>query len=201
MDTRPNLILLVADQFRGDCLGIDGHPDVKTPHLDSLAAAGVRFPNAYSACPSCVPARACLYTGMSQVHARRVGYEDGVPWNYPHTLAGELAKAGYYTQCVGKMHVHPLRSNLGFHNVRLHDGYLGAYRRPGIPACEDQRRADDYYWWLRGELGAAADPGCASRVAQLRRLLIRELAGREEGYSDGERLIVGRPPQNVLAAI
>lgn len=171
MDTRPNLILLMADQFRGDCLGIDGHPDVKTPHLDSLAAAGVRFPNAYSACPSCIPARACLYTGMSQVHARRVGYEDGVPWNYPHTLAGELARVGYYTQCVGKMHVHPLRTNLGFHDVRLHDGYLGAYRRPDIPACEDQRRADDYYWWLRGELGAAADPGdtgidCNSWVAR-----------------------------------
>lgn len=171
MDTRPNLILLMADQFRGDCLGIDGHPDVKTPHLDALAAAGVRFPNAYSACPSCIPARACLYTGMSQVHARRVGYEDGAPWNYPHTLAGELAKAGYYTQCVGKMHVHPLRTNLGFHDVRLHDGYLGAYRRPDIPACEDQRRADDYYWWLRGELGAAADPGdtgidCNSWVAR-----------------------------------
>lgn len=158
MDTRPNLILLMADQFRGDCLGIAGHPDVKTPYLDALAAEGVRFPNAYSACPTCVPARACLYTGMSQAHAGRVGYEDLVPWNYEHTLAGELARAGYYTQCVGKMHVHPLRNNLGFHDVRLHDGYLHAYRRPDTPACEDQRMADDYYWWLRQELGAAADP-------------------------------------------
>lgn len=158
MDTRPNLILLMADQFRGDCLGIAGHPDVKTPYLDALAAEGVRFPNAYSACPTCVPARACLYTGMSQAHAGRVGYEDLVPWNYEHTLAGELARAGYYTQCVGKMHVHPLRNNLGFHDVRLHDGYLHAYRRPDTPACEDQRTADDYYWWLRQELGAAADP-------------------------------------------
>ena len=158
MDRRPNLILLMADQFRGDCLGIAGHPDVKTPYLDALAAEGVRFPNAYSACPTCVPARACLYTGMSQAHAGRVGYEDLVPWNYEHTLAGELARAGYYTQCVGKMHVHPLRNNLGFHDVRLHDGYLHAYRRPDTPACEDQRTADDYYWWLRQELGAAADP-------------------------------------------
>ena len=48
---------------------------------------------------------------------------------------------------------------------------------------------------------AAADPDCVSRAAQMRRLLVQELAGREEGYSDGERLIVGRPPQNVLAAI
>ena len=158
MDNRPNLILLMADQFRGDCLGIAGHPDVKTPYLDSLAADGVYFPNAYSACPTCVPARASLYTGMTHVHAGRVGYEDLAPWTYEHTLAGELARAGYYTQCVGKMHVHPLLSRLGFHVVRLHDGYLHAYRRPDTPAYEDQRRADDYYWWLKGELGAAADP-------------------------------------------
>ena len=124
MDKHPNIILLMADQMRGDCLGIAGHPDVKTPFLDALAAEGVRYENAYSACPTCVPARASLYTGMSQEHTGRVGYEDLVPWNYTHTLAGELSKAGYYTQCVGKMHVHPLRNNLGFNDVRLHDGYL-----------------------------------------------------------------------------
>ena len=58
MDKRPNIILLMADQMRGDCLGIAGHPDVKTPFLDALAAEGVRYENAYSACPTCVPARA-----------------------------------------------------------------------------------------------------------------------------------------------
>lgn len=158
MDQRPNIILLMADQMRGDCLGISGHPDVKTPFLDSLAAGGVLYPNAYSACPTCVPARSTLYTGMSQRKTGRVGYQDRIPWNYPHTLAGELSKAGYYTQCVGKMHVHPLRNNLGFHNVRLHDGYLHAYRAPDTPSFEDQRVADDYYWWLKQELGASADP-------------------------------------------
>ena len=91
MDKRPNIILLMADQMRGDCLGIAGHPDVKTPFLDSLAAEGVRYPNAYSACPTCVPARATLYTGMGQKKTGRVGYEDLVPWNYEHTLAGELS--------------------------------------------------------------------------------------------------------------
>ena len=49
MDKRPNIILLMADQMRGDCLGIAGHPDVKTPFLDALAAEGVRYENAYSA--------------------------------------------------------------------------------------------------------------------------------------------------------
>ena len=47
MDKRPNIILLMADQMRGDCLGIAGHPDVKTPFLDALAAEGVRYENAY----------------------------------------------------------------------------------------------------------------------------------------------------------
>ena len=43
---RPNVLLVMCDQFRGDCLGIDGHPDVKTPYLDTLAADGVLFENA-----------------------------------------------------------------------------------------------------------------------------------------------------------
>ena len=124
MDKRPNIILLMADQMRGDCLGIAGHPDVKTPFLDALAAEGVRYENAYSACPTCVPARATLYTGMSQEHTGRVGYEDLVPWDYPHTLAGELSKAGYYTQCVGKCMFIRCATTVGFHDVRLHDGYL-----------------------------------------------------------------------------
>ena len=92
MDKRPNIILLMADQMRGDCLGIAGHPDVKTPFLDSLAAGGVRYPNAFSACPTCIPARATLYTGMGQRSTGRVGYQDRIPWNYEHTLAGELSK-------------------------------------------------------------------------------------------------------------
>ena len=119
---QPNIILLMTDQLRGDALGYAGHPDVKTPYLDTLASRGVAFDRAYSACPSCIAARAALHTGMEQSHHGRVGYEDSIPWRYEHTLAGELTKAGYYTQCVGKMHVHPLRNYLGFNNVDLHDG-------------------------------------------------------------------------------
>lgn len=75
---RPNIVLIMCDQMRGDCLGIAGHPDVKTPYLDSLAAEGTYFPNAYSTCPSCIPARAALFTGLSQEHHHRVGYQDGI---------------------------------------------------------------------------------------------------------------------------
>ena len=154
---RPNIVFIMTDQMRGDCLGIAGHPDVKTPFLDSLAANGTLFENAYSACPSCIPARAALHTGLSQEKHGRVGYMDRVEFRYPHTMAGELAKAGYYTQCVGKMHVHPLRNLMGFHHIELHDGYLGAYRSFQTPYYESQKVADDYFYWLKSEKGIEAD--------------------------------------------
>lgn len=47
MEQRPNIILLMADQLRGDCLGIAGHPDVKTPFLDALAAEGISVLNVF----------------------------------------------------------------------------------------------------------------------------------------------------------
>lgn len=157
MKEKPNIILIMTDEMRGDCMGYAGHPDVKTPYLDTLASRGVYFPNAYSACPSCVPARAILHTGLSQRHTGRVGYQDGVDWNYGCTMAGELSKAGYYTQCVGKMHVHPLRNYLGFHNVQLHDGYLHEYRYPNVAYYENQLIADDYFYWLKNKKGISAD--------------------------------------------
>lgn len=154
---QPNIVFIMTDQLRGDCLGICGHPDVKTPYLDTLAAKGVLFDSAYASCPSCIPSRAAIHTGLSQEHHGRIGYQDLVPWEYPVTLAGELAKAGYDTQCIGKMHVHPLRSKLGFHHVMLHDGYLHSYRLPETPFYESQKVADDYFYWLKNELGIEAD--------------------------------------------
>ena len=83
---QPNIILIMTDQLRGDCLGYAGHPDVKTPYLDTLAAKGVSFDRAYSACPSCIAARAALHTGMEQSHHGRVGYEDNIPLGITLTL-------------------------------------------------------------------------------------------------------------------
>ncbi|MEG0013162.1 MAG: arylsulfatase [Clostridium sp.] len=154
---QPNIVLIVDDQHRGDCLGIAGHPDVKTPYIDSLATRGILFNNAYTACPSCIPARAALMTGMRQENHKRVGYKDGVVWDYENTLAGELSKAGYYTQCIGKMHVSPLRNLLGFHHIELHDGYLHHNRYASTPYYESQKIADDYFYWLKEEKGISCD--------------------------------------------
>lgn len=157
MSKQPNIVLIMTDQMRGDCMSGVGHPDVKTPNLDTLIASGTLFPNAYTACPSCIPARAALMTGLSQKNHGRVGYQDRIPWNYDTTLAGELAKASYYTQCVGKMHVHPIRNSLDFHNIELHDGYLHTYRVSSTSYSENQNYVDDYLYWLKNEKGIDTD--------------------------------------------
>jgi arylsulfatase A-like enzyme len=149
----PNIVLIMADQWRGDCLSIDGHPIVHTPYLDQLALRGARFEHAYSATPTCIAARAALFTGLRPSSHGRVGYQDGVPWDYDLTLAGEFTRLGYQTQAIGKMHVYPERSQLGFQNVILHDGFLHHARRNHT----DLDRIDDYLPWLRREVGRAAD--------------------------------------------
>lgn len=148
---KPNILLIVVDQMRGDCMGASGHPVVETPYLDSMATEGVTFTNAYSAVPTCIAARASLLTGLSQKKHGRVGYKDGVTWNYEHYIAGEFSDEGYHTQCVGKMHVHPSRALCGFHNVILHDGYLHTYRSHSISSRENQFNTDDYIQWLRAK--------------------------------------------------
>lgn len=155
--TKPNIILLMCDQFRGDCLSFLNHPDVKTPYLDTLASDGVCFTNAYSACPSCIPARAALFTGKSQTKNRRVGYQDGVVWDYNHMLAEELKNHDYQTACVGKMHVHPPRLSCGFETLKLHDGYIGYYRKASLPYWMHQNVCDDYMRDMKNQLGQLFD--------------------------------------------
>jgi len=153
MADQPNIVLICVDQWRGDCLSAAGHPVVLTPYLDGWMATGTRFSRAYSATPTCVPARAALFTGLSQEHHGRVGYRDGVPWDYPVTMAGELSRAGYQSQAVGKMHVYPERQRMGFENVALHDGYLHFARS----RHSDLADIDDYIPWLREKMGYDAD--------------------------------------------
>ena len=168
MSQANNVVLICVDQWRGDALGCEGHPIAMTPHLDQLAAEGVRFGRAYSATPSCIPARASLYTGLSQTSTGKVGYRDGVPFDYLVTIASEFTKNGYQTQAIGKLHVFPERSQIGFQNVLLHDGYLHFGRKKP----RDIGTVDDYLPWLREKTG---DPradyfdngvSCNSQVAR-----------------------------------
>lgn len=154
---RPNIVLMMVDQMRGDCLGVNGNEFIETPNLDMMATQGYNFENAYTAVPSCIAARAAILTGMSQKSHGRVGYEDGVEWNYENTIASEFSKAGYHTQCIGKMHVYPERNLCGFHNIMLHDGYLHFARNKEGKAATQIEQCDDYLKWFREKKGHNAD--------------------------------------------
>ncbi|GGI65422.1 arylsulfatase [Enterococcus alcedinis] len=157
MTKQPNIILMVVDQMRFDAMGANGNPIISTPNLDMMAENGHNFQNAYAAVPSCIPARAALMTGLSQENHGRVGYEDGVYWDYEQTLGSTFKEAGYQTQVIGKMHVYPERNRIGFDHVELHDGYLHANRNQNKKHLTQYTGSDDYLRWLKEKKGVAAD--------------------------------------------
>jgi len=119
---KPNVIFIFVDQMRGDCLGRNGNNVIQTPNLDFLASKGTNFCHAYSAVPSCLPARAALWSGQEQWHTGVLGMGWGqgqTPSDFPHTMAGEFTKAGYRTHMVGKGHFSPQRASMGFESTEL----------------------------------------------------------------------------------
>ncbi len=105
---KPNILLIVADSFRYDCLGRSGRFDISTPNLDALAAQGVFFTHAYTPSPVCAPARQAMLSG-------RTADSIGALWNYDfiptNTLCGDdrfytdaLHDKGYKNAFLGKWH-------------------------------------------------------------------------------------------------
>ena len=105
----------MTDQHRGDCLSLERHPALLTPVLDSVGGAGVHFRQAYTTCPSCIPARRSLMTGQFPATNGMVGFRDGIEWDAPPTLPEVLRGSGYHTSLVGRsMHLYPQRKRYGF---------------------------------------------------------------------------------------
>ena len=134
-------MFLFPDQLRRDFLSCYGAGFIHTPGIDWIAERGVRYDNAYSASPICVPARTSLLTGMDAVrngvtdnlHTLRPDYHEAGIRTWPQIMAG----SGYYTAAVGKMHFYPWDSRHGFQ-----------YR----VVCEDKQWSlvrDDYYHYLK----------------------------------------------------
>ena len=140
MPDRPNLIFLMPDQLRADFLACYGAAFIETPHIDALAAQGVRYLRAYSTHPICVPARAALLTGRDAI---KNGVTDNGQWLRPDlaecglkTWPELLTEQDYHTAAIGKMHFYPWDITHGFQ-----------YR----VAAEDKRWIhvrDDYYHFL-----------------------------------------------------
>ena len=102
--SRPNFLLFITDQHRADFLGCYGHPVLRTPHIDSIAARGTAFDRFYVASPVCQPNRASLMTArMPSVHDVR---SNGIPLSMEAvTFVDLLRDAGYRTALVGKSHL------------------------------------------------------------------------------------------------
>ena len=72
MPRRPNIVVIITDQQRSDCIGY-ANPVLETPYLDELAGRGVKFTRCYTSSPSCLPSRAAMMTGMDQWNHGRLG--------------------------------------------------------------------------------------------------------------------------------
>lgn len=93
-EERPNVLFICADQWRADCLSALGHPNVRTPNLDALAADGVLFERHFGQCTPCGPSRVSLLTGLYLMNHR--SGRNGTPLDARHTnLALEARRAGY----------------------------------------------------------------------------------------------------------
>jgi len=102
--TRPNILLISADQHRADCFGFEGR-NVKTPHLDRLAAQGTHFSNCITPTVVCQPARASILTGqLCRTHGVHDNGIDLKPEVGEKGFAGSMAASGYETAFFGKAH-------------------------------------------------------------------------------------------------
>ena len=112
MSSRPNFLCICTDQMRADHMGCAGNPVVRTPNIDRIAAAGVRFERAHVSNPLCMPARATFFTGLTpRGHRVRT---NGVPLAYgTPTMTEALRQSGYRTHSVGKLHLKPFGTPKG----------------------------------------------------------------------------------------
>lgn len=144
MTDRPNIVVLFPDQLRPDFLGCYGATALATPHIDALAMGGTRYADAISPSPICVPARPSLLTGQSAI---ATGVIENATWLRPDRRAigvdswpEALARAGYGTAAIGKMHFSPWDASEGFghrviaedkRHLEIEDDYAGALAQIG----------------------------------------------------------------------
>lgn len=146
----PNVIVIFADDLGYADLGIQGSPDVKTPHIDSLAEHGIRFTNAYVTSPQCAPSRAGLLTGRYQnrfgFESNEQGYSPGIPLEQK-VISERMKEAGYVTGMFGKWGVtnrrwgHPPQRGFD-ESLWNHDGNL-YFPAKSSPHDTQMRRGND----------------------------------------------------------
>lgn len=135
---RPNILILITDQQRWDAVGVNGNPDIKTPHLDGMAAQGVNFDRFFVQNPVCMPSRVSFLTGQYPSTLRIVRNGAPVP-EAIITLPKLLKNYGYNSANIGKLHFLPhanrdhreIHPAYGFDQLEISDEpgcYEDAYR-------------------------------------------------------------------------
>lgn len=158
-----NVLLVTLDQFRADALSCAGHPLVRTPNLDALAEAGVRFARHYSQAAPCGPGRASLYTGTYQMNHRVVA--NGTPLDARFdNVAKAGRRAGYAPTLFGytDQSIDPRLAN-GPRDARLstYEGILAGFDE-GLHLPESNPRA--WLAWLEAK-GHALAPTVQATIA------------------------------------
>ena len=148
---RPDILLIMPDQMRGDCLSVLDHPVVRTPTFDRLANEGLLFRRAYTTVASCIPARYALMTGLYPQTSGVVGFRKK-PIDDP-TMPQLLRNAGYRTALVGReMHQIVGERELGYETDTLGSTYVSndqyaADLMRAVPEITDFRK------WVEETLG------------------------------------------------
>ncbi len=104
LQKQPNVVFVMADQWRAQATGYNGDKNVKTPHLDKLAQEQINFTNAIASTPVCAPSRATILTGQYPL-THGVFYNDKPLKTEATTLADVFKQAGYKTGYIGKWHL------------------------------------------------------------------------------------------------
>ena len=145
MPDKPNVLLIVVDQWRGDCLPVLGHPCLKTPNLDALCAEGVTFRNHFTQAVPCGPGRASLLTGMYMMNHRAV--QNTIPLDARHgNLALEARKLGYDPALVGYTTTTPDPRTAAFDDPRF--TVLGDIMDGWRPVGAFEPRKEGYFGWV-----------------------------------------------------
>ena len=122
MPTRPNVLFLMSDQHNAGSMSVAGHPNVKTPNLDGIAAAGVRFTRAYCNNPICAPSRISFVTGQYPHTHQLLGNNIFELDEENHdTLGATFRRYGYQTALIGKGHMVRKWDQEGYEHVRYCD--------------------------------------------------------------------------------
>ncbi|MDP6112689.1 MAG: sulfatase-like hydrolase/transferase [Planctomycetota bacterium] len=142
MNAQPtNVILILADQLRADCVGCYGNPVIRTPHIDALAASGTRFNRTFAQHPQCLPSRSALLTGRYP-HVNGAVSNHAAMADNETTLGERFITAGYRSIGVGKLHLFEQKEKASFTDTMLSGGqHSGATS----PDC----LREDYKTWLK----------------------------------------------------